>query len=36
MQFQQDNGLTADGIAGHKTFAMLNELLGNTWNVPEG
>ena len=28
MLFQQDEGLTVDGIAGSQTFSTLNEILG--------
>lgn len=32
--FQKDSGITADGVAGSKTFVALNEALGIQWDTP--
>lgn len=36
MQFQRDQKISVDGIAGIQTFVRLNEVLGVQWNVPQG
>ena len=36
MQFQKDQHIAVDGIAGSLTFARLNEKLGVQWDVPVG
>ena len=35
-RFQRENQLTVDGVAGTKTYAKLNEMLGVQWDVPVG
>jgi len=36
MQFQKDQGINVDGVAGYQTFVALNEVLGVQWDVPVG
>ena len=36
MQFQQDEGISVDGVAGYQTYSTLNEVLGVQWDVPAG
>ena len=36
MQFQKDQHISMDGVAGPQTFARLNEALGVQWDVPVG
>ena len=36
MQFQRDQKITVDGVAGSQTFVRLNEVLGVQWDVPVG
>ena len=35
-RFQRENQLSVDGVAGTKTYAKLNEMLGVQWDVPVG
>ena len=36
MQFQKDQKISVDGVAGSQTFVRLNEVLGVQWDVPVG
>ena len=36
MEFQKDEGLSVDGVAGYQTFVALNEVLGVQWDIPVG
>lgn len=36
MQFQRDQKISVDGVAGSQTFVRLNEMLGVQWDVPVG
>ena len=36
MEFQRDQGLSVDGVAGYHTFVALNEVLGVQWDIPVG
>lgn len=36
MEFQRDEGISVDGIAGTQTFVHLNEALGTQWDIPVG
>lgn len=36
MQFQRDQKISVDGVAGSQTFVRLNEVLGVQWDVPVG
>ena len=36
MQFQKDEGISVDGVAGYQTFVALNEALGVQWDLPVG
>ena len=36
MEFQRDEGISVDGVAGYQTYSRLNEQLGVQWDVPQG